>query len=76
MVYGKIGISNEVLHNEYLHKEYYINDADTIGSLFGKTYVTLSYAIYRGTWGVLRRRGGQFAYSRVSWLGELQGDAS
>lgn len=42
-------------------EECYINDADTIGSLFGETYVTLSYAIYRGTWGVLRRKGGQLA---------------
>lgn len=42
-------------------EEYYINAADIIGSLFGETYVTLSYAIYRGTWGVLRRRGGHLA---------------
>lgn len=36
----------------------YLNDIDTIGSLFWEKYVTLSHATYRGIWGALKKRGG------------------
>ena len=39
--------------------------------------VTLSYAIYRGTWGVLHRKGGErVQLQQGRWFGELRGDAS